>query len=449
MFSLEDLIAATSGKLSKQGKKTCLSQIKGFCIDTRVLKEGECFVALRSETNDGHRFLGNALEKKASVLLVDRTPQQNFSIPVVEVSDTMIAMENLARYLRKRSSIPFVGITGSLGKTTTKEMVSKILEEKYKVLRSPKSFNNHLGVPITLSKLSQDHEVAVMELGANDFGEIDFLSKIIMPDIGVITCIAPTHLEGFKNIDGIVKVKSELLAGMQSNGTLITNADDVRCMNIAKNFPGKVVSFGLKNGDITAEKVKISSEGLTFIFEGKSFHTKILGKHNIYNILIAIAVARELGLSTEDIQKKIPDLDLPPMRMEVRKIAGITVLNDSYNASPKSMISAVETLNYFPGKRKIAVLGSMLELGDSSEALHRETGKKIAEYSLDMIWAIGKEAKGFLEGSGKKLENIFHYNMVEEAIDDLLPQLQPEDVILLKASRKMRLETILQKLEQI
>lgn len=446
-ITIEELLAATKGKLSIPHKHELLRQpIREITTDSRSTMPGDCFVALSGDKHDGHQFLGDATKRGARVVIINQAyPANNLHSPAIRVPCTLKAIEQIACYHRRRFSPVIVGITGSLGKTTTKDLLYQIITTERQVLRSPKSFNNNLGVPLTLLKLHSTHQIAIFEIGANAPGEVAHLSKIVKPHIGVITCIAHTHLQGFQNIQGVEQAKSELLLGMDEDSVLITNGDDAACMRIAQEFTGRVVTFGCLQADMCAKGIQSTACGFQFECNRQKYSVNIPGTHNIYNLLAAMCVARELGISHATISRCLPQLKLPAMRMEVHNVGDITVINDSYNASPKAVFAALAFLQRYAKRRKIAVLGSMLELGVQSHQLHYEIGLKLAK-RVDWLLTIGAEARAFAEGAlagGMHQNRILQMESVEQVSNSLLFLLRKQDVVLLKASRKLALENLL------
>lgn len=457
-LTFAELLRITGGKWIQQpsqSEELLLKPIQGFSTDSRKLVAGECFVALPGEHYDGHKFVGDAIQKGAGALLLANLPQLPSSLPlplIIQVASTVKALEDVARFYRARFSSVYVGITGSVGKTTTKELAAQILKVSHKVLWSQKSFNNQLGVPLTLLQLTAEHQVALLEMGTNAFGEIAHLTDIVKPNIGVVTCVAPTHLEGLGSIAGVEKAKAEILAGMDSRGVFITNGDDPACLRIAGMFKGKVVTFGCGDGvGLRATNLRSDVDGFSFVCANMNWPVPVLGKHNVYNVLAAICIAREIGIPLGELPARVATVKLPSMRMERKKFGPITVISDCYNASPKAMLAALELLQDLPARRKVAVLGSMLELGEASWDLHYQVGQKVVGAGVDMLWVVGPEAIALVEGAkqqGMTAERIVHCATTEKAAAQVVRTLQDGDVVLLKASRRLQFELILQKLEE-
>jgi UDP-N-acetylmuramoyl-tripeptide--D-alanyl-D-alanine ligase len=347
----------------------------------------------------------------------------------------------------------FIAVTGSNGKTTTKDMIYHVLRNFNSVTRSRKSFNNFIGVPLTIFDTDFTQDFCVVEMGTNAPGEIRRLSDIIFPDFTILTNISYAHLEGLGSIEGVANAKAEFIENMAGNGVLITNADDDWCNRIANRFNGKVISFGFnKSADIKASNVKRNDSGFVFTVND-SFTVKlsVLGKHNIYNAMAAIAICNAVGISMENICDKFIDFKLPPMRMEKQVCGDIVVINDGYNSNPSSMSAALEEFSQLttPG-RKILVCGDMLELGNYAESLHREIGAKVAKADIDVLWTVGSFSRFVAEeaiANGMPEEKIRSCETSEEVSSLVASKLQKNDTVLIKGSRGMKLENIVRQIE--
>ncbi len=451
-LSLEKLIFVTEASTHRNYSNR---EIKGVSSDTRSLEQGNLFIALKGEKMDGHRFVTKAVELGASAILAsDPRVEQSLpdDFPFLLVEDTLLALGKIGQFYREQMPAFRIAITGSLGKTTSKEITAHLLSAQYQTLKSEKSFNNFIGVPWTILKLEAKHEMAVFEMGTNAFGEIRYLSRLIQPEVAVLTCVAESHLEGFGDLDGVSQAKAEVIEGIAPGGLFITNADDPRCREIAQKFSGRVKTFGIKKkADYQATDIKYREEKLHFKLAEKSWVAPILGRHNLYNVLVAMVIALEHGVSIEKIQKQLLTLSLPPMRMEVKQLGAVSILNDAYNANPQSMISALDTLEEYSGKRKLAILGAMLELGENSKELHEKVGKVAAQKSLDALWVVGSQAYGIASGAlnaGMPLSKVRCFPGKHKVLSSLQDFLSPEDVVLLKASRGIELETIISEIKE-
>ena len=455
-LTIQELCRATGGKLLVQPNQDLSLEITGVATDSRSLQRGDCFIALPGEHHDGHEFITEVFGRCATALLVRHSPHNRRNLanlpPAVQITDTVKGLEALGRYYRNRLTATFVGITGSVGKTTTKEMAYQLVSTYRKTVRSQKSFNNMLGVPITILQLAPQDEVAILELGTNGFGEIAHLSGIARPDIGVITCVTQTHLEGLGSIEGVERAKGELLEGMKPDGVLIVNADNPHCLNIARRYRGRSVTFGCEQqANFQATELRNETAGLAFACDGRQWSVPVLGKHNIYNVLAAMSIARELGISNDEIAQRLSGLKLPPLRMQLRNFPRFTVISDCYNSSPQAAMAALDVLRETAGKRKIAILGSMLELGEQSAAIHRKLGSYVVQCQIDELWTVGTETIEMVAGAtvaGMSPRQIHHFQTTGEVFAKLEPTLQEGDVVLLKASRRLEFEKILAQIEQ-
>ncbi len=456
-LKVSDLLNATGGKLICGSLE---SRIAGISTDTRSVKHGEIFFALTGENYDGHNFIEQALSNGAAGAVIsdskkigDLSLNGSGKIALIEVSDTLKALGDLAKYYRKSLQTKFIAVTGSNGKTTTKDMVYHILKNFKNVSRSEKSFNNFIGVPLTIFGADLTHDFCVVEMGTNAPGEIRRLSEITSPNFTILTNISHTHLEGLGSIEGVANAKAEFIENMDEDGTLITNADDAWCSQIASRFSGKVISFGFdENAQIKATKVKRNKSGFTFIVnESFTVNLPVLGKHNIYNSLASVALGNAIGIRMEDMCERFVDFKLPPMRMEKRVCGDIIAINDGYNSSPSSMSAALDELAQLPAPgRRIFVCGDMLELGKDTERLHKEIGKKVASSKVDILWTVGPFSRFVAEGAidnGMSGENIFSYDTSEETSSLIASQLKSKDTVLIKGSRRMKLECVLRQIE--
>lgn len=431
--------------------------VAGVSTDTRTLEPGNLFVALTGESFDGHDFTDEAVSKDAAAILVDasklRRPYPG-EAGVLCVQGTLTALGDLAAACRLQFSMPFIAITGSNGKTTTKEMVAHVLSRQGKLVWAKKSFNNFIGVPLTLFEVAPDALAVVLEMGTSAKGELTRLCEIARPQIGVITNVGPTHLDALGSVEGVAAAKAELVYALGKDDVAILNADDEWCRKIAESIPCvcKVITFGTSgSADIIATDVHEDSEGLSFTTnEHVRVELALAGRYNVHNALAAIAVCRRLGVSMPDIAERLATFAGVPMRMELLGIGGVTILNDAYNANPVSMAAALEEFRRFrtSGTRHF-VCGDMLELGKNSARLHRELGERIAESNIDRLWLFGEEVKETRAGvvaagtPAKTITMSKDYARIEKA---LLESLGEGDVLLLKGSRGMRLERVLEAL---
>jgi UDP-N-acetylmuramoyl-tripeptide--D-alanyl-D-alanine ligase len=378
------------------------------------------------------------------------------TIAIIQVADTLQALGDLANLWRRKHPIPLIAIVGSNGKTTTKEMVARILERTGTVLKNRGNLNNLIGLPLSLLKMNAKDQVAVLEMGMNRTGEILRLTQIAEPDVGIMTNIGPVHLEGVGSIDGVMKAKGELLEGMGAHGRLIFNADDPRVVKLSTGFKGKKTSFGIKNpADWGGADLAMRDAGgvffrLTGPFGEIAIALKLLGVHQVYNALAAAAATSHLGIGMKDIKEGLETFQPPPMRMELMTLGkGITIINDAYNANPPSMESALRTLAKIPEGRKIAVLGDMWELGEFAQQAHQELGRQVKEYGIDLLFLLGQFAPYVAHGAqeaGMAPEAVYIGEDHHAVSLRLARQLHKGDWVLVKGSRIMNMETIIREL---
>jgi UDP-N-acetylmuramoyl-tripeptide--D-alanyl-D-alanine ligase len=429
------------------------SAVKGVSTDSRTTRPGDLFIALRGESFDGHAFVGAAFEAGAVAAVVE----EGFECapfagkPLVVVADAAAALGALARVYRDRFSIPFLAIGGSNGKTTTKEMIAQVLRAKYSVLSTEGNLNNHIGVPMTLFRLNRKHEVAVIELGTNHPGEIRALCGTLGPTHGMLTNIGREHLEFFGSLEGVADEEAALFASLSLRGTAIVNADDRRVSVAARPVARKLTyGFETRSASVRGRSVALDSEGrASFEFRSaamKRWHRvqlMIPGKHNAMNALSAAAAGIAFHVPPVQIASVLESCRPIGRRMETISIAGVTVLNDTYNANPDSALAALETLASLrvPGK-KIAVLADMKELGPGGAEGHADVGKKAAELGIDYLLTFGDLARGIHDASG--IPGAIHYSQKTMLAEYLAELVTAGDAVLVKGSRGMRMEEIIQ-----
>jgi UDP-N-acetylmuramoyl-tripeptide--D-alanyl-D-alanine ligase len=426
---------------------------QAYSIDSRTIQPGELFFAVKGERLEGHDYVEKALENGAVAAVVrrDQLSRYSFKGKLLAVEDTLLALQRLASAVRRVWGKSAIGITGSVGKTTTKDAIAHLLSAKHRVHSSKGNFNNHFGLPLGLLKLQPEHEIAIIEMGMSHAGEIAALARIAHPDEGVITSVAPVHLENFDSIAGIADAKFELVAALPPRGTAFLNADDEHVSQFGRDFQGKVVSFGMNpTADVQAENIQLlGGDGSRFelVANGmrQSVSSPLLGRHNIYNVLAALAVALNHDISMSEIASVLPNLEVADKRGQVLHFGNITVINDCYNSSPKALMAATETLSLMPGKRHIAIAGEMLELGSSAEQLHRECGRYMAEKKLDFLLGVRGLAKPMVEAAREAGMQADFVATPEEAGHWLAREAHDGDTVLLKASRGVKLERALEK----
>lgn len=426
---------------------------EGVSTDTRTIQENELFVALEGSQTDGHRFVLDAAEQGAAGALVEQNfPEEQLpeEFCVIRVDDTIEGMLDLASFYRERIQTTVVAITGSNGKTTTKDMTHHLVSKNLDAQKAPKSYNNFIGVPLTLFRTDPTDDVVVMELGCNEPGEIEKLAKVIQPDIAILTSISPTHLEGLENIQGVKREKERILFHLRGGGKAIYNRDNEHVADIVESKELPSTSYGFyKETDVQGKNISSGLNGIGFEIKGRSerIELPILGSWNVYNALAATIVARTLDYSYESINDRFSSFHLPSMRMERKELGDIQLINDAYNANPRSVQLVLDELDHYDfSGRKILVLGDMAELGAKSDDLHRQVGDAVASSrTIDQVHFVGsqmqKAAKTCRNHHPEKLQIIDHRH-TEEAASHLQNTIRPGDLILLKASRVMELETI-------
>ncbi len=425
---------------------------QAYSIDSRTVGEGEAFFAVKGERLDGHDFVEQALQKGAVAAVVRKDQLARFAVKMrlLAVDDTLVALQKLATAVRRMWAKPLVGVTGSAGKTTTKETIAHLLSIRFRVLKSEGNFNNHFGLPLMLLKLQPEHDIAVIEIGMSHVGEIAALAKIAQPEIGVVTNVAPVHLEFFKSVADIARAKYELVESLPATGTAILNADDEYVSQFGRDFRGKVVLYGLRaSADVRAERIEPrGSEGSSFdLVAGGCREPVVLplvGAHNIHNALAAAAVGLERGLTPSDIARALATMKPADKRGQVLQLGNITVINDCYNSNPKALESMVDALAGMPAGRRIVVAGEMLELGPNGEELHQKAGRHMAERKIDFLIGVRGLARPMVDSARSAGISAEFFDTSEEAGEWLRRETRDGDVVLLKASRGVKLERALE-----
>lgn len=442
-LNIGDVAAATGGKIVCGDGSFEISEI---VTDSRKASANMLFVPIAGENSDGHDFIGGAFENGADACITHRDIPPIDGKCIVRVADTRKALGDIARFYKEKYNLPTVAVTGSVGKTTTKDMLSAVLAMKYNTLKTQGNFNNDLGLPLTIFRLEKKHEMAVLEMGMSHMGEINYLASIAKPDVAVITNIGMSHIENLGSRENIWKSKMQVCDFFNENGLLIVNGDD----EFLKRGSDKcrVISCGIENKscDLVAEDIEnLGADGTRFKvnIDGRKheIYVKIPGVHNVHNALCAIAVGRHYGISAEDIAEGIRGFVLTDMRMEVKNAGKITIINDCYNASPDSMRAALHVLRDVPSKRKIAVLGDVLEMGEFAEKALPDVGKE-AGYA-DMLITVGTNSKFIASGAEEAgCKKVVSFETNESAIEFLNANTEAGDAILVKASRGMHFEEI-------
>ena len=430
---------------------------QGYSIDSRTVQPGELFFAVKGERLDGHDFVHQALERGAVSAVVRKDQLARFPVKtcLLAVDDTLHALQMLATAVRRMWGKPVVGVTGSAGKTTTKEAIAHVLSSRYRVLKSEGNFNNHFGLPLMLLKLEPEHDIAVIEMGMSHAGEISALAKIAQPEIGVVTVVAPVHLEYFDSLASIARAKYELIESLPAGGIAVLNADDEYVSQFGRDFHGKVVMYGTRaNADIRAEQIQSrGAEGSAFDVVVNGVRERaalpLVGTHNISNALAAVAVGFERGITLAEAVASLATMRAADKRGQVVQLGNIRVINDCYNSNPKALEAMVDALAAMPAKRRIVVAGEMLELGPAGEKMHQAAGQHIAEKQIDVLIGVRGLAEPMVEAAKTKGIQAEFVATPEEAGEWLARESRDGDVVLLKASRGVKLEKALEKWKEL
>ncbi|MDD5006130.1 MAG: UDP-N-acetylmuramoyl-tripeptide--D-alanyl-D-alanine ligase [Candidatus Omnitrophica bacterium] len=454
MLRVNEIAKATKSSLIR---KSGHNLINGVSTDSRTLKKNDIFFALRGDNFDGHNFINEAIKKGAAAVVISKQIKINdkAKINILKVKDTTIALGDLAGHYRCKNNIPLIAVTGSAGKTTAKDIIAAVLGKEYNVLKNLGTHNNHIGVPETLFKLNNRHNICVLELGTNHFGEISYLSKIAMPQVAVITNIGPSHLEFFKDLDGVFKEKKNIIKHLAGAKIVLLNGDDVflRKMKLPQQF--KVFYFGKESPcDFMASGITTENNNVKFVFNKKhKFCLPTLGRFHVYNALAAIGCGLIFGVGTEKIKAALEDFQFLSRRLSKIDCSDFSILDDTYNSNPLSLEKAVETLTGFKTSgRRILVMGDMLELGSRSQELHRQMGSFVAHMPIDIFITLGKFSKfaaDTAKSESKIGRGIYNFDSKADLIDFLRKKIKSGDIILIKGSRLMQMEDIVSSLTKV
>ena len=450
-ITLEQILECCQGQYfgSREDLKR---EVTGIVTDSRKIVPGNLFVPLKGEKTDGHKYIPQVLEAGALASLSENVLSGNPGNYIL-VESALEAMQRIAAFYRNYLGLKVVGITGSVGKTSTKEMIASVLKERYKVHKTAGNFNNHIGLPLTIFGLKKEHEVGVLEMGISDFGEIHTLASMSNPDICVLTNIGLCHLENLKTRDGILKAKTECFQHMRENGRVILNGLDDK-LNTIKEVKGSSPVFYGREGD-AAYATDVTDLGLLGIRihlhlygEVREVTIPIPGEHNIYNALAAACVGHELGMDIEEICRGIQSVETIGGRSNLIQVKGMTLIDDCYNANPVSMKASIDVLSKAPG-RKIAVLGDMGELGKEEKELHAQMGTYLSEKNIDYLFCAGELSREMArEAKGNPRCTVEHFSSKEDLIPALLQEVKEGDTILVKASHFMEYPKIIEALRK-
>ncbi len=431
-------------------------QISGVTIDSRKVQKGNLFVPFKGENVDGHYYIEKAIENGASAALWQKdVPEPPTGIPLLIVEDTLLALQTMAAKYLEECGPKVVGITGSNGKTTTKDTTASILSEKYKVHKTEGNYNNHLGLPLTILSMEEDTEIIVLEMGMSSKGEIELLSNLARPEIAIITNIGESHLLDLGSREAIADAKLEITSGLKKDGIIIYHGDEILLSRKLKDGKWKSISFGrAESNDLYPRKIRSenTSTAFTLNIHREELNIPVLGNHNVLNAMAAIAASLQLGVDWKGIQNGLSHLKLTNMRMEmVEGSNGERIINDAYNASPTAMRAAIELVSELTGfKRKFLVLGDMLELGEEERDFHYSIGEFINGEAIDKLYTYGRLGKDIAEGAKGKLgeANVHAYQDKDQLINDLKKEAAEGDLVLVKASRGMKLEEVVYALQK-
>ncbi|RKY08038.1 MAG: hypothetical protein DRP56_04740 [Planctomycetota bacterium] len=436
-----------------------VSFFNGVSIDSRTIGPGQVFFAITGENFDGHDYAEAAIEKGAACMVVQREVDAPTKTPAIQVDNCITALAQFASWYRRQLSAKVIAITGSVGKTTTRQILHQILSRFFKCRQALGNFNNHLGLPLTILSAEPDDDILLLELGSNHLGEIASLTRIANPDIALITRVAPSHLEGFGSLANIIKEKVSIAHGLRTGGALYVNGDQPDLLShIRANYDVPLTSFGLAQGcDIVGTDLQTEGAGGSLVIDGQTVRVPLAGRANLMNVLSAWAICRELAISLPDFARAAQQLKSPDLRLQTENIGPLTILNDCYNANPASMANALECLSSMAAdteNRKVFIAGSMAELGAQSESLHRQLGQKAASEGVQVLLVAGPFAEQILQGAKLELKgsdpfNLYAFKNTRQLCDNLHKWIKPDDIVLVKGSRSANLEKAIQRLREL
>lgn len=429
-------------------------KVYGVCIDSRKVVEGNLYIPIHGANNNGHDYVRQAIDNGAKAVLWERNePNPPQDVVVILVEDTTAALQKLAESYRHQLDMKVIGITGSNGKTSTKDILAGILSQHYVTQKTMGNFNNEIGVPLTLLSLSENVEAAVVEMGMENLGELSFLTNMVKPDIAIITNVGCAHLENLGSMENIAKAKVEIVEGLNDHGLFIYNGDQKLLDDAvkAKMIPGtiRIKTFGKEQPcDGFVDHIRQDETGVSFSLNTDHvYHLDMIGKHNACNAAAAILAAKALGLSDEEIQRGLHSIEKTGLRNELVRIKQALILNDSYKSNPNSALAAMDTMEEFDYDYKIAVLGDMLELGDTSDMIHYTLGKDLVAYQVNEVLTIGEMARYIAQGARDHTQaHVQQFETKEELLAYLLPYLDKNCMILVKGSRGMKLDEVVEEL---
>lgn len=455
-MKVKEILNITKGQLIIGNENL---ECENFSKDTRTIQKGDIYIGIKGEKFDGSQFWSQALDNGAQAVIIENIeigPKQlekYSNKTIIKVENTLDALYDIAKYKRSLYNIPVVAVTGSVGKTSTKDIIASVVSTKYKTLKTEGNNNNNIGLPLTILKL-KDHEALVIEMGMNHFGEISLLTDIAKPTLAVITNIGTSHIGNLGSRENILKAKLEILEGMAIPKIIVNNDNDLLHKWQEENKGNlEIHTFGIRNeSDLNAQNIQLREDGSEFVAvsatQNLNIQVPVGGEHFVYNGLCATKVGQILDIPNEKIQQGIAQFELTKKRMDIKKLeSGAILINDAYNASYESMKASLEFLKNYAGTRKIAVLGDMFELGEYSAELHRKVGEEVAKQNIDILICAGEASKYIIEEASKNSKiQALHFNNNEEIVENLSQELKNGDVILVKASNGMKFFEICQKL---
>ena len=455
VLTIKDIIRATGGEIVTKASDTAGLEFDSITTDSRKVNEGVLFIPLIGEKFDGHDFIKSALTHGASAALTQKQIGGVEGGTLISVADTKRALGDIAAYYKQKYFVPSVSITGSVGKTTTKDLVYAVLAERFNTHKTPNNFNNDIGVPLTIFGIESEHEMAVIEMGMNHFGEIDYLAGIVKPDIAVITNIGMSHIENLGSQEGIFKAKMEITKGFTDKNTLYVNGDD-KFLGTVTSDTYKVVKFGLdSSNDVYAKDIVnngLNGTEFTVVYDGGEFRAGILqpGVHNVYNALAAVCVGMHFGVTADECIAGLRNCKYTAQRLEVINHKGIEIINDCYNSSPDSIRAALKVQQLSVKPRKAAVLGDVLEMGSYAGKAHYDLGTEAAGMGLDLLITAGENAAQLAEGAkAAGMSDVKVYKTTDEAAADIVKLIKPGDSVLVKASHGMHFEKITEAIKML
>ena len=453
-MKLKDILSFCNGTLI--GDFDLNTEINKFSIDSRVVSENSFFIPLKGENSDGHDFIRSAFDNGAIGTFASEDVENVPGKIIIKVSDTLKALQDICKNFRiANREIPLIAITGSVGKTTTKDMIYSVLSKKFNTLKTKGNFNNNIGMPLTMINFDNE-DIIVLEMGMSHFGEISFLSNIAKPDVAIITNVGHSHIGNLGSRENILKAKLEILDGMNEDGILIINSDNDMLATV-RDIKQKVITFGFENdADFFAYNINVGNDSTSFNIkeDGNEYFIKLnlIGEKFIYNALAAWVIGKLYGVPAESRIDALEDCEFTKMRMSIKNVNDMILIDDCYNASPESMNLALEALSKQDAKRRIAVLGDMLELGEYSPKLHEKVGRCVASHNINKLFVTGEFSSNIKSGAinaGMKEDDIISFSNTDEIANRIKNYLEAGDAVLVKASRGMKFEKIVRKIEEI